>query len=194
MSQYSDLVADLVSYTNRADLTSEMNVAIRRALRAAHLAGKWVFDQVTATVPVTQEQIQAIDLRDSPFERLRIVRTVKPTSLDFDYTILDNLDLFDADGIPRSDVAYVVGNTLHIRADYPVDSIDVTYVQLPEIPTNLDELDDWILETYPDAITLHAAATVLAMTGEQEIKTRIEGMLRDAWMELKQDALSGAPR
>lgn len=194
MSQYSDLIADISAYTNRPDLTSEMDVAIRRAVRAAHLAGKWIYDQVTVSVPVTQEQIQTIDLRGSPFERFRSIRVVKPTGLDYDYTLVDNLDLFDADGLPRENVAYVIGNTLHVRAGYVVDSVDVTYVQLPEIPSSLTDLDDWIVSTYPDTIAMYAAATVLAMIGEQEIKTRIEGMAGAAWEELKRDALNGVPR
>lgn len=194
MSQYSDLIAEITSYTSRPDLVSEMDTAIRRAIRAAHLAGKWVYDQVTVDVPVTREQIQVIDLRASPFERFRIARVVKPTELDFEYELIDNLDLFDADRIPRSDVAYVIGNNLHVRAGYPVTSVSVTYVQLPLIPLNLTELDDWILSTYPDAIILHSAATVLAMIGEQEIKQRVEQLRADAWAELQRDALSGVPR
>lgn len=190
MSQYTDLFADIVSWTNRPEKTAETNLAIKQAIRAAHKAGNWYRDLATATLTnVPIQQIQEIDFTDTAkFTRFKQIATIKPTGREnFQYKVVDVLDLVDQDGYDRYDVAYVVGNIINIRAAAPTDAITCVYYQRPDIPTNLDTLNDWIVDAHYDLIVLWAAASVLANTGEQEIKTRVEGLAKVEYMALIAD-------
>lgn len=194
MSQYTELVTDILAWTNRPDLTAEMNLGIKNAIRAAHRAGKLVRDLVTVQVPLELAQIQSIDLTAAPFTKVRQVLTVKPTDVDREYTGVDVLDLYDVDGYARTNIFYQIGTTLHIRADVPVELVDINYWQQPTIPTDLTTLNDWIVEEYSDLIVLWAAATVLAAAGEQEVKTRVEGLAKIAYDDFIADNLQTVGR
>lgn len=195
MSQYTDLIAGILSWTNRPDLQVEMDTGIRNAVRTAHRAGKFARDLVTVnlTEQVVQ-QIQEVDFSTTPFVRFRQVATVRPTEREQEYLPVEVLDLFDPDGYARTNVFYVIGNKINIRAEVPVDKITINYYQRPDVGTDLTLLNDWIIDEYQDLIILWAAATVLAAAGEQEVKTRVETLAKLEYQNLVSDALQSAGR
>lgn len=173
MSIYSDVFDGVVAWTNRADLVTETDTAIRQAVRAAHRAGSFYRDMTTvALTGQALTQVQSIDLSSAAAD-LRKIATVNPTGYDVQYSEVSALDLFDQDAYPRTDVFYMIGQTLNIRASTPVDAITISYFKHPVIAP-IASMTSWIAQIHQDYIICAAAATVLSMLGEQEIKTRVE--------------------
>lgn len=173
MTLYTDTIANVVAWTNRADLTAEMDLAVMQAVRAAHRAGNFFRDLVTLPlVGQPTDQIQQIDL-SAVLTNSRKLATIGPTGTDLQYSEAHVLDLFDQDKYPRLNVYWVIGNTLNIRAASPSAELTITYYKHPTV-SPIASLDSWIAQIYPDYIAAAAASTVLAVIGEQEIKTRVE--------------------
>lgn len=193
MSQYTDLVEQISVWTNRPELTAEMNTAIVAAVNKAHRAGHFPRDLVEVTVAVEPVQIQTVDYTAAPFVRYRHLATIGPASYEYNYTVVESLDLFDVDGYARRDIAYVAGSLINIKAAAPVDSLKITYWQRPKV-SPIAELNDWIVADHFDLIVLWAAASVLATVGENEIKTRVEALAALHYADLKADSVESAGR
>ncbi len=188
MSQYTDLVDAIVSWTNRPELVAEMNTAIAAAINKAHRAGHFPRDLVYVDVDVAVEQIQTIDYTAAPFVRFRHLASVKPYAIEFEYDPVSALDLFDVDGYARTNIVYVVGNMINVKANAPANKVTVGYWQRPLV-TPVTDINDWIVESHFDLITLWSAASVLSASGEQEIKTRVEALAALHYADLKADSV-----
>jgi hypothetical protein len=194
MSLYTEIQSDVFSWTNRRTMVTETDMAIRQAIRKAHRAGSFYRDMTTVSVTglSTATSPQAIDLSAS-CPLYRQLYTVKPTGIDSRYDIADVRDLLDLDGFPKYNVYWVVGTTLYIRASSPTESVDVTYYRRVNVD-NLATLDDWIASEHKDLIVLWAAATVLTIVGEQEVKTRVEELAKLAYADLIADSIEAIGR
>lgn len=189
MSIYTEIRDGVFAWTNRSDLTTETDTAIRQAIRTAHRSGSFYRDLVI--LPLTAlptDQTQIIDL-SSAAPDFRQLATCGPTGYDFQYDVTDISDLFDADKYPKTDICYGVGTNLMIRASSPVQDVTLTYWKNPVV-SPIASTDSWIADMHQDLIILWAAATVLTMIGEQEIKTRVEALAKLAMQDLIEDSLS----
>jgi hypothetical protein len=187
MSLYTDIVAGVITWTNRPDLTSETDYAIKQALRTAHRAGTFYRDlAVVNLVAQPTTQIQTIDLSLST-PNYKQLCYVKPAGLDMRYAPIDVLDVFDYDKVYKTDVYYGMGTSLIIRAASPVADLDICYYKSPTT-SPMSAIDSWIADLHQDLIILWASATILAFIGEQEIKTRVEALAKLARDDLIEDS------
>jgi len=195
MSLYTEIQADVFYWTKRKLMVNETDMAIRQAIRKAHRAGSFPRDMTTVTLTgqSTSTAIQSIDMAAN-LPSLRQLYHVAPTGIpNVKYEDADIRDLVDQDGYPKTNVFWTVGTTLFIRAASPSDSIDVTYYKLVNVD-NLAALDDWIATQHKDLIVLWAAATILTMVGEQEVKTRVEDLTKLAYADLIGDSVEAIGR
>lgn len=192
MSIYTDVRDIVYTWTTRTDMTAETDAAISNAVRAAHRAAKFWRDLVS--LPLTSQptdQIQQIDL-SSVATNIRRVGRVYPTGNNYlEYKEHALNDLFDADGYPRTNIYWMIGTTMHIRADAPSSDLTIQYYKHPTV-SPIASLDSWIAQMYSDYIGLAAAATVLAMVNEPEVKTRVEKLADTALENLIADNLTVA--
>lgn len=187
MSLYSDIVAGIVTWTNKPGLTAEMDIAIRQALRTAHRAGSFYRDlQVVSLTAQPTDQIQTINLSTTA-PNYRQICYVKPTDSDLMYDPIPVTELFDADKYPKADVYYGVGTNLMIRAASPSANLDICYYKSPTV-SPISTLDSWIADLHQDLIILWASATILNFIGEQDIKTRVEALAKLALQDLIEDS------
>lgn len=187
MSLYTDIVAGITVWTNRPDLTAEMDIAIKQALRTAHKSGTFYRDLVVVNLTgQTVQQVQTIDL-SANCPNYRQICYVKPASLDIVYDPVDIRDLFDYDRVYKTNVYYGMGTSLILRAANPVDAIDICYHKMPTV-NPIANIDSWIADLHQELIVLWAAATILAFIGEQEVKTRVEALAKIAYQDLIEDA------
>lgn len=194
MSQYTELIDGILVWTKKPLLTAEMDLAIRNAINAAHRADKFPRDLVSVDITgLEPTRIQSINYTATPFERFRMLAAVGPTGVDLGYNVVDALDLFDQDGYARENIAYVAGTNINIRAVAPATELTVQYYQRPDL-SDLTELNDWIVDAHQDLIVLWAAASILTIINEQEIKTRVEKLAVIAYQNLLSDAIESGGR
>lgn len=190
MSLYTDIQAEVFLWTNRSDLVAETDAAIKSAVRTAHCAGLFFRDmvQLNLTGQDTSATVQQIDL-SSVAPNCRGIVTVKPTNADLEYSGVQVTDLFDRDGYSRTNVYWGLGTYLMIRPAAPSPDISIVYTKAPTV-TPVTAIDSWIASMYSDLISLLAAASVLAVVGEQEVKTRVENLAGIVMRELIADNLA----
>jgi hypothetical protein len=184
-AQYTSIRDQVYSLTNKSNLVTETDIAIRQAVRMAHRLGKFWRDLVT--VPLSGLTVQALQTLDlSVYADFRQLAILQSPMLDKPLDPVTILDLTDPDGYFRPDVCYAIGTTLNIRARTPSDSYTLTYWKLP-IVGDVTLLNDWIAAQHEDYVVLQASANIFAMIGEQEIKTRIESLAAQAKTDILSD-------
>lgn len=190
MTTYSDIFDDVVRWTNRPKLVTETAMAIRQAVRSAHRAGLFYRDLVTVQISgvSTANPIQQIDLT-AVAPNYRQLGTLTPTNSDIYFDSVSIRDVLDRDSYPRTNVMYVVGTNLMVRPASGYTDYTLTYYISP-ITVPIENLSSWIAILHSDLIVLWAAATILTLVGEQEVKTRVEGLAKLAFDDLISDQLN----
>lgn len=187
MSLYTDIRDAVFVWTNKPSLVAETDIAIKQALRTAHRAGTFYRDLVIVPITgVTIGPLQTIDL-PAVAPRIRQIAYVKPANATGQYDFVDISDLYDQENYYKLDVYYGVGTDLLIRPKTPVADLELCYYRYP-VTTPIESIDSWIADEHQDLIILWAAATVLALRGEQEIKTRVETLAKLAYQDLIEEA------
>jgi hypothetical protein len=187
VSIYTDLQTAVFAWTNRADLVTETDVAIRSAVRSAHKAGTFTRDLVS--VPLTNvdisTQISAVDLVANAPNFRRLI-SVGPTGLDTRYDEVFAYNILDPEGFARLNVYWLLGQTLNIRASSPSATITLIYLRnWTTVP--IASLDSWIAVDYIDLVAAAAAAQVLSGIGEQEIRQKVEKIAAEQLAQLIAD-------
>lgn len=188
MSLYSDIVAGVITWTNRPTMTAEIDLAIRSALKSAHRSGRYWRDLVT--VPLTNQPtdaVQQIDL-SAVAPRFSQLQSIGPTGSNIIYepvTVGDQLDDYKTF---KTNICYGFGTYLMIRANAPVSELTLNYYRLPNM-SPLSAIDSWIADLHQDLIILSAASTVLALIGEQEIKSKVDMLAFGLKAELLSESL-----
>lgn len=186
MTQYEDIFAQVVGFTNKPKLVSETNIAIQQAVRKCHKAGKFWRDLVSVPVTADVAELQTVDL--SMWPDFRQIAVLQSPLQDKPLDPIGILDQNDYDGFFKKDVCFAIGTQLNIRAATPSGTYTMVYWKLPIIG-DITTLSTWIYANHMDAIVCDAAATVLAMIGEQEVKTRVERLAAIAMQDLVSDNL-----
>ena len=178
MTTYAELQADVFRATNRPDLVSETEMAIRKATLRFHSADKWINDEVVQVVPVTP--LFAGDFRyailTTTFTRFRDLKMLKeylnpPTWhwIQFEKRAPD--DLLDDYKCEIQNYYTRVGNTLTVRAERAMTNLEATYYQFPVVTTA--GYSSWIADLYRDGIVREAMLDIFQMTGKIGVDARV---------------------
>lgn len=187
MALWDDVLAEVISVTNRPELTAETAIALRQAVRAAHKSHKFWRDLtvVTKSSLSASDALQTISIT-SDLPRFRQMAYVKSGTTDKFYRPVDISDLVDSYSLLKVDVYYIAGTDIKLRAYSPETSYDFCYYQYPIVsPTS--SFDSWIADEHRDLLVAWAASTVCAMVGEQEIKSRMDQLVAIGLADLVQD-------
>lgn len=188
MSLWTDLVAEVIAVTNRPDLTAEIDLGLRQALRTAHKSAKFWRD--LAVVPVTGLALDA--LQQIPIAanlpQFRQAIYVKSNVTDKFYDPVDITDLVDSYGALKLNTYYGVGTTINIRSSAPEDAYEIAYYKYP-IVSPKDNMDSWIATDYGDLLVALTGSLVLGMVGEQEIKATLDKFVAIGMQDLISDNL-----
>ncbi len=190
MTVYTEIRDGVFEFTNRTDLTAETDAAIRQAVRTAHSAGSFWRDLVSVDITGldTSEALQVIDLA-TVAPSFKQLAHIGPTDGVGFYDPVDIKDLLDPTyNTYRTDVCYGLGTNLIVRPATAVEDMTMVYWTFPTI-SPIASLDSWIAAKFPDLIICWAAATVLTLIGEPEIKSRVEALAKLAYQGLIADNL-----
>lgn len=193
-AQYTQIFEEVAGLTKKPLLLTETNIGIRNAIQKAHRAGQFWRDLVTVQIPdVLVEQVQSIDTSVPPFVRFKQIGSVKNPGRAQPLEVIDALNLTDYDGFFRVDCCYMIGRTLNIRSASPADNYSIIYYQMPDL-LDITEVNDWVPELHQDYVVNAAAAYVLTLIGEQEIKQEVTQQAAMMLRDLVQDNLEAQGR
>ena len=187
MPLWTALQAKVYTYTNRSDLAAETLAALRRAIRTCHQSGKYWRDLDTLILSGLDPSLQ-VQTYSIAGTAVRQVAYLKKRNTDLYMNPITIEELMDLDGYPRTDVYWGFGVNINIRAAAPETQYEMAYYRWPNT-TGIDSVDSWILEYHEDTVVCLAAATVLGLVGEQEIKARMDQLAALGITDLQQDSL-----
>lgn len=174
MATHSEIIADIISLTNRPDLVAETDLALRTATRSAHLSDCYARDCQTTTIQLPDmTYVTQLD-RVSLFPRLRSFSRVQLVDSNYfpiifppeqQIKIIELEDIFDSYGRVRNNVAYLAGTTMNIRTSILGSGFLITWFNVPALDS--ESFNSWIAEEYPELLIFWAASIVLGATGNE---------------------------
>lgn len=187
----TQLFDEVVTITNRSDLISETNYAIKAAITKAHNADEWLPDMTAVRVTPTYNEdldLYQIFTQEEPFVRFKKALTItkRPVPILLDSVSPDNL--FDAYGSLASNIWYLAGSVINVRTS-GIEEAEVTYLTRPD----LSELgfSSWIADNYSHVITSGASSIVFDMLGKGDEKQRFATLYMDGIKELQMNYIQG---
>jgi len=194
MSTYSDLVADVITITDRPDLTDLTKLAVRHATLKAHKLDFFPKDiyetgiqwQIPAYIQSLEyrtlvprwralKYLRKYDFTTSPGTAGKLFEVITPE------LILDNYEF------QRDNVCYLAGESLEIRSN----TIDL-YMLLAcyrHPDTTEATYDSWIALDHSSAIVFEAARVVFKQTGFDEQATEMNALVTDEYALLRQELI-----
>lgn len=182
MSQFSDLVADVYTLTNRSDLVAETALAVRQATLAAHRSDFYPRDVSEIPVTFAPPGASRYQIDISTFPQWRAFSYIRPfdvatnSAADFLLEFLRPDAIFDEYLIERVNVAYVAGSNLNINLQSAWDGFLVGYYVNPTLSPDA-QYSSWIATVQPSIVVIDAAHRVLATIGYDEAAQRLRSML-----------------
>lgn len=184
---WAELVDAVYTKTNRPDLVAETEQALRTATMECHLRDTFDKDireggiQLTAAASIFQLDIPSLFPLYRQFSYLRVWDPVLLEVGEFFDFIQPNAVLDDY-GWDRTQVAYVGGQLLNVRARADVSGLLYGYYALPVVSPST-AYRSWIAADYPDAIFIRAAAKVLRDMGNLEEANK-QQTTADTWLQI----------
>lgn len=181
MSQFSDLVADVYTITNRPDLVAETALAVRQATRAAHRSDYYPKDLVETLVVLGSAQ-SLVQLDMTQFARWRSFRYIRPydtTSQSAAKFFLENLAadaIFDEYLNEKVNVYYVGGTNCNIKLGAAYSGFLVGYYADPLLVPDA-AFNSWVVNDQPALIVIDAAQRLLASIGYDEAAQRLRALV-----------------
>jgi hypothetical protein len=178
---FNQLFNDVVSKTNRPELVSETNLAIRNALQFVHLVDFWMRDAQEQLFPFAiPNYVFQMDVT-TYFPRFRKIRFIKKYDAATG-TIIDNPEnemkavdpayLFDRYGCQKTNVFYLAGDSLNIRSSSQDGGYVISWYTYPQITP--ETMHSWIADMYSAIIVEKAAAEVFRDIGMTDDANRME--------------------
>lgn len=195
--KYSDLIEEVQLITNRPDLAAETASAVKSATLKAHQSDFYARDiYETDVIFSSSNYLQSIDLPQliCNFRSLKYLRRYdikdSPESGIF-LDIITSDEVLDSYGRNKSDIAYMAGRMLEIRAaaafEYAILGCYVFPLVTPE-----SKYSSWIADMHPYAIINEAARVIFKMIGYDEQSAQYNTLVAEEYQTLKMTGLAEA--
>lgn len=169
---FTELVAEVYTITNRPDLVAETALAVKSATLTLHRKDSFYKDLFeTALQYTTVDYLQTIDYRTlfANYRSLKYLRKFDPTStpsvsvLKDEFEIVTPDQVFDSYNLERSDVCYVAGSVIQVKSSTKI-GYSLIGVYLNPIVSTPATYSSWIALEAPYAIVFAAAALIFGNT------------------------------
>ena len=197
---YDSLLADVVTLTNRPDLSAEAAVAIKTATLSIH--ARAAFPRDVGTVLAKQVNATFITSLDAItlFPRLRGLSTVRLCDVNYnplespEIEIIELGDIYDPEyKTLKNNVAYIAGTNVNVRSGVAAYGYLVEYLASPLVLRA--QYNSWIAQLAPDAILYTACSIVYATSGNEEKAAAYQKLVDTRFFpELVQNYLTSAIR
>lgn len=194
-TSFASIVADVYALTNRDDMVTETNLAVRSATLKAHHSDDYIFDLNEYSIAFsTEEYYQTLDFKAliPLWRKPRYIRKYDNSGTGapgvfFEYIVPEKVvDEFKAD---RTDIFYVAGANIQIRSSTSFQYALLGVYLNPDV-TELG-FSSWVANDYPNAIIFEAASIIFKAIGYDEQYVAYRDLAADARMELTKHAITG---
>lgn len=189
---FDELVAEVYLITNRPDRTAETISAVKAATLKAHKYDFYSKDIYETGVEFTEAAYkQSLDYI-SLLSNFRAFKYVKRVTDEYDEVgvpieIVTPEEVLDSYGCLRSDIAYVAGRVLEIRASVPFSKLLLGCYVHPVIRTGA--YTSWIAEQHPFLIIHEAARRIFISLGQLEEANGQRQLMLEELQELDTSAI-----
>lgn len=207
---YDDMLASVMTLTNRPDLEAETKLALRSATTNAHLTDAYFRDCVSQNVQLPNSAGTVALNISTLFPQFRGLGKVRPADVNGNLIdtgsyngngdrnglieVVELGDIFDPEYKNlRYNVAYVSGDSVVIRTGLNCAGFFVDWYKAPK--TKREEYDSWIAQLAPSVIWYWAAALVFSTNGDEDKARNYLAQVEKFYIpQLKQNFLVGAMR
>lgn len=191
---FDELVQEVYLITNRPDLVSNTESAVKAATLKAHKTDFYAKDIYETGVQFdTSDYRQALDYINliTNWRALKYIRRVEDETDDSGtfFDVITPEEILDAYGTNRNDIAYVAGRVLELRAAVKFQYALLGAYVLP-IVTPKESYSSWVAEQYPYFIIYEAARVIFRQIGQLEESNAQAGLVAEELQLLKQSALA----
>ncbi len=184
-------MADVMTLTNRPDLSAETTLAIRQATLKAHHSDYYPKDLyetgIRFSAPALLQDLEYKQLIPR-FRALRYIRKTDVTNADLEFIeILDAGTLLDSYKRDKDNVCYLAGELIHIRSSTPLEYVFFGCYLHPK--TDPSDFKSWIADEFPFAIVYEAAATVFKAIGFDEQAAAFKQLSAEHLMEMRNSSI-----
>ena len=186
--QYSDIVNEIYTITNRPDLVNETASAVRKATLKMHSIDFFEQDLVTNIIAVTPSMQASINdtrysipLTDASgnttrYRSLSFIREYNNplTGQEVQYEKLAADSIFDEYNVEKQNYFYMAGSNVQLRSTKTLTQMTLGYYQYPDI--NSATYTSWIAVQFPYAIIEEACRAIFKMIGKDEEEQRYQAM------------------
>lgn len=190
---FDELLEEVYLITNRRDLVNETKSAVKAATLKAHKS-----DFYSKDIFETGVEFSAADFRQSldyitllsNWRAIKYFKRVEDENDDVGkfLDIITPEEVLDSYGINRTDIAYVAGRVLEIRASVEFSKALLGAYVLPIVREGA--YLSWVAEQFPFAIVHEAARRVFRSIGKLEESNAQSQFVAEEYAELKLSALS----
>jgi len=182
-----------ITSTNRPDLVAETKTAVKAATLKAHKSDYYSKDiHETGVIFDTADYKQSLDIISfvTNFRALKYLRRVEDENDEVGafFCILTPEETLDSYGYNKTDIAYVAGRMIEIKASVEFNKMLLgCYVQ-PIVRTGA--YASWVAEQHPYAIIREAARVLFKTIGYDEQSAAYERLVAEEYALLRMSALS----
>ncbi len=190
---FDELLTAVYEQTSRADLVEQTKNAVKAATLKAHRTDFYSKDIFETGIQFPSEEFsQSLDYIDliSNFRALKYLRRVDSATDEEGtfFEIITTDEILDTYGVNRTDIAYVAGRVLEIRASIGFQFALLGAYVLPIVTEQ--GFSSWIAEQHPYAIVYEAARIVFKPLGQAEEARGMRELVAEEYTILKMSALS----
>ena len=186
----TELQNEVYAITNRPDLASQTQSAVRNATLSLHQSDYYYKDILETGISFpTSDFLQQWEYAD-PVPLFRSLKYIRKTDLSGSqdgafFTIIPPELVVDSYGINQENVAYVAGSTIQLRSSTAIQYVLLGCYINPNI--TVSGFSSWIANEHPFAIVALAAARIFKQIGRD---TEYAVWTREAQEELNRLKLS----
>lgn len=190
---FDELVQEVYNITNRSDLVTETESAVRAATLKAHQSDFYSKDIYETGVEFpTADYKQSLDYISlvSNYRALKYLRRVENETDDVGkfIQIITPEESLDAYGHNRNDIAYIAGRVLEIRSSVTFSKCLFACYVNPIV--RLNAYSSWVADQFPYAIIHEAARRVFSAVGQMEESNGQLRLVAEEFNLLRQQSLS----
>jgi len=190
MTTFAELVTNVYALTNRPDLVSETELAVRNATLKMHKTDFYFKDIFETGIQFTEaDYLQSLDYKAliPTWRSLKYIRKYDPVGLTAGkfMEVITTEQVLDSYFQTKPDVVYGAGQVLQLRSSTKEAYYLLGCYRFP-ILTALN-FSSWIADEQPSAIEREAARVIFKTIGYDEQASVYEKLIAEEIVLLKQD-------